>query len=61
MFCEFLNKISLNKKESRIIDIGCGSASQLISLVSLGFNQENLFGIDINKVDINFAKKLSTA
>ncbi len=56
-FFNSLYKISINKKESRIIDIGCGSASQLISLVSLGFNQENLFGIDINKIDINFAKK----
>ena len=49
-FVNSLCKISLNKKESKIIDIGCGSASQLISLVSLGFNQENLFGIDINCV-----------
>ena len=56
-FLNSLYKINLNKKESRIIDIGCGSASQLISLVSLGFNQDNLFGIDINKIDINFAKK----
>ena len=56
-FINSLYKISLNKKESKIIDIGCGSATQLISLVSLGFNQDNLFGIDINKVDINFAKK----
>lgn len=57
-FVNSLNKISLNKKESKIIDIGCGSSSQLIKLVSLGFNQDNLFGIDINKVDINFAKKI---
>jgi len=56
-FVKSLYKISLNKKESKIIDIGCGSATQLISLVSLGFNQDNLFGIDINKVDINFAEK----
>ena len=56
-FVNSLYKISLNKKESKIIDIGCGSATQLISLVSLGFNQDNLFGIDINKVDINFAEK----
>ena len=56
-FVNSLSKINLNKKKSRIIDIGCGSASQLVSLVTLGFNQENLFGIDINKVDINFAEK----
>ena len=57
-FVNSLYKISLNKKESKIIDIGCGSATQLISLVSLGFNQSNLFGIDINKVDINFAETI---
>ena len=56
-FVNSLYKISLNKEESKIIDIGCGSATQLISLVSLGFNQDNLFGIDINKVDINFAEE----
>ena len=56
-FVNSLYKISLNKKESRIIDIGCGSATQLINLVSLGFNQDNLFGIDINKVDIDFAQR----
>ena len=56
-FVNSIYKINLKKKESRIIDIGCGSASQLISLVSLGFSQNNLFGIDINKDDINFAKK----
>ena len=56
-FINSLYKVSLNKKESKIIDIGCGSATQLISLVSLGFDQDNLFGIDINKADIDFAEK----
>ena len=56
-FIYSLYKIPLNKKKSRVIDIGCASGSQLINLVSLGFNQENLFGIDINKKDIAFAKK----
>ena len=56
-FINSLSRILLDKKKAKVIDIGCGSSSQLISLVSLGFNQNNLFGIDINKDDIAFAKK----
>ena len=37
--------------------MSAGSSSKLINLVTLGFIQDNLFGIDINKNDINFAKK----
>ena len=55
-FINSLSKIYLNKNNSRIIDIGCGSSSKLIDLVSLGFNQKNLYGIDINESDINFSK-----
>ena len=40
-------------KGLNILDIGCGSCSDLINLVNLGFNQENLFGVDINKSNIN--------
>ena len=56
-FINSLSKIDLNKNDAKIIDIGCGSSSKLINLVSYGFNQNNLFGIDINKNDIEFAKK----
>ena len=56
-FINSLSRLNLNQKNSRIIDIGCGSSSDLIDLVSFGFNQKNLFGVDINKTDIDFGKK----
>tara|TARA_Y100000746_G_C15393351_1_gene403221 strand:+ start:175 stop:897 length:723 start_codon:yes stop_codon:yes gene_type:complete len=49
-----LSKLSLDKDISKIIDIGCGSCSDLINLVSFGFKQKNLYGVDINKSDIDF-------
>ena len=51
-FINSITKIPFEREKSKMIDIGCGSCSQLISLVSLGFKQENLFGIDINKFDV---------
>ena len=55
-FINSISKLSLNKNISKIIDIGCGSCSDLISLVSFGFNQKNLYGVDINDSDINFGE-----
>ena len=49
-----LSKISLDKENSKIADIGCGSCTDLINLVTLGFNQKNLYGADINKTGIDF-------
>ena len=56
-FINSLSKININRQNSKIIDIGCGKATQLINLVSLGFKQKNLFGVDINEKDISFAKE----
>jgi len=56
-FINSFSKIDINQRNSLILDIGCGSCSDLISLVTLGFNQENLFGIDIEKSNIDFCKK----
>jgi len=36
-FINSLSRLNLNQKHSRIIDIGCGSSSDLIDLVSFGF------------------------
>ena len=55
-FINSISKLSLDRNLSRIIDIGCGSCSDLINLVSFGFNQRNLYGVDINNSDINFGK-----
>ena len=56
-FISSIAEIGIDKKNSRIADIGCGSCTDLMNLVSMGFNQNNLYGIDINKVDIDFGKK----
>ena len=53
-FINSLTEIPLDKKNCKIADIGCGSCTDLMNLVSLGFNQNNLYGIDINKNDIDF-------
>ena len=53
-FINSLTEIPLDKKIAKIADIGCGSCTDLMNLVSLGFNQNNLYGVDINKNDIDF-------
>ena len=55
-FINSLSKLPLNKDNSLVLDLGCGSSSDLISLVSFGYDQRNLFGIDINKSDIKFGR-----
>ena len=56
-FINSFSELDLNQSDSVIVDIGCGYCSDLINLVNLGFNQENLFGVDINKSNIDFGKK----
>ncbi len=56
-FISSFSKLDLNQSNSLILDIGCGSCSDLINLVTLGFSQENLFGVDIDQSSINFGKK----
>ena len=55
-FVNSISKLSLDRNLSKIIDIGCGSCSDLINLVSFGFDQKNLYGVDINNSDINFGE-----
>lgn len=44
-------------KESKILDIGCSSGVFLMDLENLGFNPNNLFGIDISEKAILNSKK----
>jgi len=50
-FINCLSRIDLDRSSSRILDVGCGSASLLIDLVKYGFNQKNLYGVDIRQID----------
>lgn len=48
-----LKRIQLNKKSSRIMDVGCGAGNLLHSLKDIGF--ENILGIDpFNDSDITY-------
>lgn len=44
-------------RESKILDIGCSSGVFLMDLENLGFNPNNLFGIDISEKAILNSKK----
>lgn len=39
----------LDRSKSKILDIGCGNGAILSTLITLGFNPENLYGVDINE------------
>lgn len=39
----------LDKSKSKILDIGCGNGIILSTLIKLGFDIENLYGVDINE------------
>jgi 2-polyprenyl-3-methyl-5-hydroxy-6-metoxy-1,4-benzoquinol methylase len=54
-FKNFYLKKLPNKKNIKILDIGCGNGKYLNILKEFGFN--NLFGIDISKQKIEIAKK----
>ena len=56
-FINSLTEIPIDKNNCKIADIGCGSCTDLMNLVTLGFHQQNLYGIDINKNDIDFGLK----
>tara|TARA_B100001123_G_C15104369_1_gene944885 strand:+ start:261 stop:965 length:705 start_codon:yes stop_codon:yes gene_type:complete len=50
-----LSKIDLNQS-SKVLDVGCGSGTSLLDFVKYGFNQNNLYGVDINDERIDFGK-----
>ncbi len=54
-FIKSLSQIKLDSS-SNILDIGCGGAWDLIDLIKYGFNQQNLYGVDINDDCISRAK-----
>ena len=54
-FINSLTKIKLDLT-SNILDVGCGKGSALMDLVKYGFDQENLYGVDINNDRIDDGK-----
>jgi len=53
-----LRSLSLDKRSSRVLDVGCGSGSGLLQFVRLGFSPANLVGIDLNDARIEEGKAL---
>ena len=54
-FIKSLSKINLDLS-SKILDVGCGSASNLMDFVKYGFDQNKLYGVDINNERIDKGK-----
>ena len=51
-----LQRMRLNRKTARVLDVGCGAGSALINLLRLGFVQQNMSGVDISADRIAEAK-----
>lgn len=51
------NASNLDRKHSRILDVGCGSGTGLGGLIRIGFLPDNMFGIDIIEQRIIEARK----
>ncbi len=52
-----LQSIRPNHEAARVLDVGCGEGSGLISFLRLGFVPGNLYGIDFQESRIGEAKK----
>ena len=54
-FIKSLSKSNL-ELSSKILDVGCGNGSKLMDFVQYGFEQKNLYGVDINNERIDKGK-----
>ena len=43
-----LQRIQLDRKLARVLDVGCGGGSSLVNLLRLGFPQNQMSGVDIS-------------
>jgi len=53
-----LRSLALDKSNTRILDVGCGSGSGLLQFVRLGFDRSNLVGIDLSDARIEQGRAL---
>jgi len=49
--------VHLDRKTSKILDVGCGGGGSLMRFLQLGFSPNNLYGIDIIEERINETRK----
>lgn len=51
-----LQRIRVDRKTARVLDVGCGGGSSLVSLLRLGFPQKLMSGIDLSEERIAEAR-----
>lgn len=51
-----MRSIQVSRDDMIILDVGCGSGGSLLNMLRLGFNSNNMFGIDILKERIDEGK-----
>lgn len=52
-----LSRLDLDRSTARVLDVGCGTGSSILSLLRLGFNPANMAGIDLEKGRIDAARR----
>jgi SAM-dependent methyltransferase len=52
-----LQSIRPNAEEARVLDVGCGDGTTLLAFLRLGFDADNLYGIDFQEERIARAKE----
>ena len=51
-----LQRIGIDRRSARVLDVGCGTGAGLLSFLRWGFPQKNLSGVDISAARIDSAK-----
>lgn len=52
-----LSRLGLDRSTARVLDVGCGTGSSILSLLRLGFDPSNMAGIDLENARIDAARR----
>lgn len=52
-----LSRLDLDRSTARVLDVGCGTGSSILSLLRLGFDPANMAGIDLENERIEVARR----